>query len=473
MSAAGYGAQRRIAWRPAILGLALCLLAYYPFASQTGRQVLYLAFAWAVIIAVGAGLRRSAPPMRTSWRLVMVVMVLGAIVATAREIPALQPFIAVPAAIVDAVSALLLLVAALIVVVRRGRHDYAGVIDATLAAVTLGGLLLSLVLLPTMAGGGDAMSAQISLALVVLVLSGTLGAIVRLMETDPYRLSALRWLLVALTLNLGGFTLAGTGADTAARMMFMGAFVALGIVGFDPDMARLADPAPAPREKIGPQRLALLGVALVAVPVAEGFRALLGDPVDGLMLALSAVIVAPLVMLRIGLLSAASARSERELLRLATRDPLTGALNRRAFLDQAGAVLQTRESCVLVFCDLNGFKQINDSLGHLAGDRLLAEVGRRLNACAGENDLVCRYGGDEFVLLLRNAGREDVQLIAGRIRSALAAPLPGHGGHPIGVSIGAAVSDGDRLCAEELIHMADKAMYSAKPQTRPGRLALS
>ena len=90
----------------------------------------------------------------------------------------------------------------------------------------------------------------------------------------------------------------------------------------------------------------------------------------------------------------------REAELLASRDPLTGVANRRELDRQLDSRIQAkREFCVLLF-DLNHFKTINDQLGHLCGDEVLKQVGSRLGSQVRSRDLVCRWGGDEFVVLL-------------------------------------------------------------------------
>ena len=107
-------------------------------------------------------------------------------------------------------------------------------------------------------------------------------------------------------------------------------------------------------------------------------------------------------MVRIGQLSAARDQAERALRFEASHDQLTGLPNRREFLDQLSNELTHAQQCVLFFCDLDGFKNVNDRLGHDNGDELLVEVGRRLRACVRQGDVVSRFGGDEFLILVRD-----------------------------------------------------------------------
>jgi len=162
-------------------------------------------------------------------------------------------------------------------------------------------------------------------------------------------------------------------------------------------------------------------------------------------------------------------RSEEELRRAAMHDALTGLVNRAYFLEsleRSVARVQRRpdKTIALLFLDLDRFKQINDSLGHLAGDRLLASIARRLQSCVRPGDVLARLGGDEFAVLLDDLkDATDATRIAERMQEALHAPLP-NGGSEVVVtaSIGIAFGGADLEGHEELLRDADLAMYRAK-----------
>ncbi len=151
----------------------------------------------------------------------------------------------------------------------------------------------------------------------------------------------------------------------------------------------------------------------------------------------------------------------------ASHDGLTGLANRTAFQVHATAVLQTAaadELTGVLVLDLDGFKQVNDTLGHAAGDELLVGVAARLRAAVRTGDTVARLGGDEFVILLPRLRRaEDVERVGGGILRRLAEPIT-LADRPVGVraSIGAAVAVGTGTAAPELVKQADAALYQAK-----------
>lgn len=158
-----------------------------------------------------------------------------------------------------------------------------------------------------------------------------------------------------------------------------------------------------------------------------------------------------------------------ELARVAYRDSLTGLPNRHLLLDrieQSKAFSERNgKSLAVCFMDLDGFKSINDTHGHEAGDQVLKEVGRRLEACVRKNDTVARLGGDEFVILLTEIGddtghHEVLERMLSAIRQPIA--LPGNAQAKVSSSIGVTVYPKDDSPASVLVEHADQAMYKAK-----------
>jgi len=153
---------------------------------------------------------------------------------------------------------------------------------------------------------------------------------------------------------------------------------------------------------------------------------------------------------------------------LACHDALTGLPNRRLLLDRlAQAMAQAsrqRKRVALVFFDVDGFKAINDRLGHSNGDKLLQGVAQRLSACLRAADTACRYGGDEFIVLLPEfEGEQSAAVVEQKIRARLAAPYLVDGAMiTVTLSIGTAVYPVDAKDHHDLIRLADAAMYSMK-----------
>ena len=150
------------------------------------------------------------------------------------------------------------------------------------------------------------------------------------------------------------------------------------------------------------------------------------------------------------------------------KDALTGLANRAHFLEQLERIIQYRQlnrnfHFAVLFLDLDGFKPINDKLGHKAGDAVLRQTAKLLQGCVRKGDVVGRYGGDEFVILLNNvSSAADAGRVADLILSKIRTPI--QVGEPVvvGASIGIALSTNLYEGTEDLIKDADAAMYRAK-----------
>ena len=159
----------------------------------------------------------------------------------------------------------------------------------------------------------------------------------------------------------------------------------------------------------------------------------------------------------------------------AFHDSLTGLPNRMLFLDRLDQVLaQARRSksgtVAVMFLDLDHFKEINDTMGHEAGDACLKEVARRLRQCVRASDTVARMGGDEFTLLLPKVAAEaDIRAVAQKILDAMRMPII-LGGQQVGIttSIGISMFPRDAKDGETLLKQADAAMYKVKNSGRAG-----
>ena len=175
-------------------------------------------------------------------------------------------------------------------------------------------------------------------------------------------------------------------------------------------------------------------------------------------------------LLMTGTMSDISARKEADekIWRHANFDPLTGLPNRRLFRDrldqEVRKAARSRQKIALLFIDLDRFKQVNDLLGHDAGDVLLAQAASRLKGCVRESDTVARLGGDEFTVILtslENPAR--IEHVCQKILETLENPF--HIGKEVAYmsgSVGVTIYPNDATTSEELIRKADQAMYAAK-----------
>ena len=163
---------------------------------------------------------------------------------------------------------------------------------------------------------------------------------------------------------------------------------------------------------------------------------------------------------------------EQNLQEQAAQDTLTGLPNRSILMDRLGQAMArcrwNKRFVAVLYLDLDGFKQINDTRGHAMGDNVLGEVARRLVSCVRDGDTICRLGGDEFVLILVDLAKyQDVPSIARKILTAVALPARLDGQDlKITASLGVSLYPEDGGFPETLVKKADAAMYRAKRQGR-------
>jgi diguanylate cyclase (GGDEF)-like protein len=160
----------------------------------------------------------------------------------------------------------------------------------------------------------------------------------------------------------------------------------------------------------------------------------------------------------------------------ALHDALTGVANARLLTEDAEQAIATARAtggeAAMLFIDLDGFKAVNDELGHASGDALLQAVAGRLRGCVRDDDTVARLGGDEFIVLLRDAGHRRADGAVARIRRSLHQPFRlARGTVSVRASVGSAVFPTDGTTYEALRHAADASMYAVKVAQRDARAA--
>lgn len=161
--------------------------------------------------------------------------------------------------------------------------------------------------------------------------------------------------------------------------------------------------------------------------------------------------------------------AEQEMRRLALSDGLTGLYNRKCGLEQLQEMMyqasRTGQQVVVMFADLDRFKEINDSQGHAVGDRVLQRVARQLESLLRDDDILARMGGDEFLLARRLSPGEEPLQLAEQINQLLARPLLlNERAYSLGVSVGVAIYPLHASEVSEVLHCADLAMYQVKSQ---------
>ena len=351
----------------------------------------------------------------------------------------------------------------------RSRGRLGSVLDGAVLATAAGALVLVFVLLPALAASAVPPLHQL-LALSYLLFSvaqaGALGGVLRRGAWTP----TLGWVLAAMVLSFVsnlGLTLASTHgpyrSGTWVETTLLGAYVCLGAAALRADRITPGLSCSAP-ERLGTGRLAFLGVALVAPSLGCALHPSSRSTGDVLLVAVATLLIVPLVLARISGLVTERERAEQALAHAATHDPLTGLANRTLLQERLTAALaalsRPGEVVLLAFCDLDGFKSVNDVDGHEAGDRLLAEVADRLRSAVRPEDTVCRQGGDEFLVLCQGLTPQAVASVRARLREACSVAGAGVTGS-VGIALGVAGTE-----PETLLRAADADMYDQKRAAR-------
>jgi diguanylate cyclase (GGDEF)-like protein len=464
----------RFSGMAAYLAVAIACTAAMGVVSDAGRHGIFLLLAILNVIAVTRLVRKA--PRGDRMPFLQLGLGVGWLVVNSLLAALGQGRWVVAADVVLAVSNLHLLAAAVTLVLRRGRNDVGGLVDAAVTAIVVAALTWTLLLQPRLDTAGVPLLLQVNLLASVLLLSGVFGALIRVVRIARPRPVPLVLFAAAVLADLAGYVavIDATGAVTAQttaprEMLFLLGYILLGLAVLHPGAPLLARPGPVPPERLFTGRVIVLTAAVTVVPAVSGVREILGVRGDAALLTVGNVLIVALVAFRVARLARQREEAEQRLRHQATHDLLTGLPNRAALWDHLDTAL-TRErragrpSVILLFCDLNGFKQVNDRLGHLAGDRLLAEVATRLS---GTGIYTARYGGDEFVLVGDDPGQHDAAArMTADLRAALTDPIRIAGEDIcVGAAVGAVLSDGT-LDADELIRRADRTMYDDKAVRR-------
>lgn len=418
---------------------------------------------------IGAGVRRHRPAQPLPWYLLAASVVPFATGTVLRELTALA------SSPLDEICTLTGCVGTCVAAVlwlrpRQARAHPDVLLDSGL--IGLGAFLAAWTFLiaPVLPSGEAGMNTLTAVALPVFdALLLTLLAYS--LATSSHSETALRLLHLGLAgalLSDIGLRLAATGTlptDPEVLLLpLLGTYATVGAAALHPTMPALGAPRSI-RLNHSRQRASVIAVALVVSSLIPVARAPL-SPLDQIMVS------SVLALLLVGLLIRSeraigrSARSERRARYQADHDTLTGLLNRSALLrvlHREHRDWAERPLCLL-FIDLDEFKAINDSYGHTVGDELIAEAAKRIRGAVRRDDVVARYGGDEFIVLAP-LDRDEATRMAERLLGTFMKPFPlSIGEIPLTASIGLACAGPRNLDASiyDLVRDADVAMYRAK-----------
>jgi diguanylate cyclase (GGDEF)-like protein len=357
----------------------------------------------------------------------------------------------------------------LLVRTRTAGRDRVSWIDATIVACGFGLLSWTFLMAPT-ASSNDLTWFGRVVALAYPVWDVLfLALLVRLLAGLGARLPALRllagaaalWLvydtIYALVLQYGTYD-----QGLLIDVLWLLGFVLFGATGLHPSMAELTQPVTQPNTRLTRRRLTLLTTASLIAPVLLLAQTLLASGrVDGVAIAAASMLLFLLVVLRIVGLVRQVEEQATQLAAAARHDGLTGIPNRRTWDGELPVAMdRARRDGVplsVAILDLDRFKRFNDQYGHQAGDRLLKDATTAWSTSLRTTDLLCRYGGEEFGVLLPGTTTEQAAEVLERLRAVTPQQQT--------FSAGLACWDGHEI-SDQLVARADRALYQAKQAGR-------
>ncbi|MDI6099310.1 EAL domain-containing protein [Actinoplanes sp. NEAU-A12] len=478
-------AARRAVASWAMLGAILPAVAFVGATGPPASSIGYLLGALVCIVATATGIRRNvAPGDRRPWLSMLAGESLSfageavRILTTVVDSPPHSILAMVPIAVV--LPTYLLLIAGVLDLARRSRaaDDDPARVDAVLIGIGAALLVWCLWIEPWFAGDDPRWE---SLVAAVLPLAAALPLVIAMpmLMLGRARTPAL-WLFATsgVALLAANMVLATRGwfpdGSEAVPLQFMGVLVliaeaAIAACVLHPTVGVLTQRVRTRSRLLRKARTAVIAATL-CVPTVLSVVSPPADRTFTLVRALLSLALIGAVVSRVVRANNSRVRAEQETLWRAEHDPLTGLPNRA----KLAAVADGRSRVSVLLLGLDRFKVINDQWGHEVGDELLRAVAGRLTAAVREEDLVCRIGGDEFVVVLAAPGEPaerapedgpDAEPLAQRLLAALAVPLPlSVGAVDVTASIGIAHADGRP--SAELLRDADTAMYVAKGSGR-------
>ena len=481
---------QRWAWRVYLVGGLVALGVYEMVPRGIANDGLYVLLGGSCIAAIALGVVIHRPHQRLPWLLMalgQLLWVFGDVVDSwyqdvshVQVYPSLADAFYLSAYPVLAVGLLLLIRG------RRPKRDVAGLLDSY--TLTAGLALLSWVLLARPTLGASHYSVAAAAVGVAYPVADILlvGMLIRLVMTPGGRTTAFRLLLGAVALLIAGDTTSaalGLWTSTTSdsfNVIWLASYIAWGTAALHPSMTRLSEPSTGEEFRFTRIRVCALGGAALIAPGILAAQRLAGATVDVWPVVAGSVIVFLLVVgrMNVAISQLVAANRERDLLQTrlayqAAHDSLTDLPNRAQALEGIEAALGRAQRagtmCGLLFVDLDGFKSVNDTHGHAAGDDVLRATAHRLQSTVRVGDLVSRLGGDEFVVLLENLEAETEALeVAHRLIHDLSTPTVLGSGHTVrvGASIGMAISQDGSVDAGRFLHEADTAVYRAKAAGR-------
>ena len=467
------------AWQVYLALSAVVIAVYYAVPVDGVQATLVGTLGLSSAAAIVVGVRRNRPVVRWPWYLMAVAR---ACFALAEVVYWIQTFVTgedVFPGYADllylAFSVLLAIATVGLVRARRPGKDLPGLLDALVLATGAAMLSWVFLIVPYVrAEDMGALARAVSLAYPVtdiLVLAVLARLVTGRGDRPPaFRLfvaSVLALLVADSVYALLELTI-GYTAGNIVDLGWLGMQALGGAAALHPSVAALSRKSPPVEEGPAPRgRIMVLAVASLMAPAVLAIEWLRGMPIDVPVIVAGCAILFLLVIARLDGLVRLLSRTLRAVEEQATTDQLTGLANRRRFHDRwASALGDSVGPTALLYIDLDGFKPVNDTFGHEAGDAVLVGVAERIKGIMRAGDVVARLGGDEFAVILPWTNDATADQVAQRIVESLAEPFDTptrqvYIGASIGVisAVNGAEPDGE-------LRRADTAMYAAKASGR-------
>jgi diguanylate cyclase (GGDEF)-like protein len=490
---------KRTIWKIALAVGVIAVAVYFAMPGLAAKDYMYTAIGVASTVAVWFGVRLHRPASRAAWYLLAganACFVLGDVYFNMYDL-VLHRDIPVPSG-ADALYLLgyPFLFAGVFLLGRARTSTRERETWADAAIVCVGALALSWQSLMSSYAHDDTIGAFgrfvtmaypiMDIGVLLIVVRALLSGIARRTADKLVILSVVAMLIADFAydvLQLNGSYSSGNPVDAG----FLLNYVLIAVAALHPTMADPVAESPGDR-LLSPRWVPLVAVAGFVSPAILLLGAIFGFGTDVPVLAATSIVLFSLVVTRFSWLYSGARRQaalltergeslqvaldvqrslQEELRHQAFHDGLTGLPNRALLHDRVEHALASTSrlgtTVGLFFCDLDGFKAVNDSLGHQVGDAVLVSAAHRLQTIVRRGDTVARLGGDEFAILLENVENTEVGVsLAARIVDILREPLMiGDRQINVSVSFGVAFSD-DVVTAEQLLSEADTAMYEAK-----------